>query len=262
MRRLCVAGATGKMGSILVQEACKQNFEIVGAIAAPDDKDIGSSLRDIGICNSDIIVTDSSELIESAQGADVYVSFTNPQSELTNLPLVADLGKRIVMGTTGFNKNQMKTLEEQISSKVPAVFEPNFSLGMNIFFRIANACGGFPRNYDFSIIEVHHSEKKDFPSGTAKKLGSIISDLRQYKKTVLGRTSLSHRTPEELEISSLRIGGITGIHELLIGGPHEMMRIEHTVFSRKVFAQGALYVAEWICNQDRPGIYSLTDILF
>jgi 4-hydroxy-tetrahydrodipicolinate reductase len=262
MTKLCVAGATGKMGSILIQEACKQDFEIVGAIAAPDDKGINSSLMDLGLCNSDIIVTDSSELMDAVLEADVYVTFTTPLSELYNLPLVADLGKRIVMGTTGFQKDQIKILEEQISKKVPAVFEPNFSLGMNVFFRMANNCGGFPQNYDFSIIEIHHTEKEDSLSGTAKKLGNIISDLRQYTKNVHGRTSLKHRTPEELEISSLRIGGIPGIHELLIGGPHEIMRIEHTVFSRKVFAQGALYAAEWICNQDRPGIYSLTDILF
>jgi 4-hydroxy-tetrahydrodipicolinate reductase len=262
MLKLCIAGVTGRMGSILVNEAFKQNFEIVGAVAASDDEGIKSSLKDLALCNSEIIVRDSSELKDAVYEADVYITFTTPESELSNLPLVANLGKRIVMGTTGFTTDQMETLRQIVSKKVPAVFEPNFSLGMNIFFKIANACSAFPKIYDFSIVEIHHSGKKDSPSGTAKKLGSIISDLRGYNKISVGRTSSNQRTPEELEISSLRLGGILGIHELLIAGPHEMMKINHTVFSREVFAQGALYAAEWISHQENPGVYSLADIIF
>jgi 4-hydroxy-tetrahydrodipicolinate reductase len=249
------------MGSILIREAVARNFKIVGAVAAKDDPNIGKTLREAGVCDLDVKIVDPSRLIEAAANADVYMTFTTPEAEVINLPIVADLGKRIVMGTTGFTAEQMRKIEDYVSVRVPAVFSPNYAIGINMLFKLLHMMKIFPSGYDFSIIEAHHSGKKDAPSGTAKRMGEIISKVRGYSSTVYGREGLNARKPNELEIMAIRAGGVPGVHEVIIAGPHEMIRIEHIAFSRSVFAQGALYAAEWIYKQDKPGIYSMDDVL-
>ncbi len=261
MTKLCVAGATGRMGSTLIKEAVNRGFQIVGAVAAPDDVNVGKSLSEAGVCSLDVKIVGPANLSEAIENADVYMTFTTPEAEVSNLPIVAEMGKRIVMGTTGFKDEQMEKIRNAISGRVPAVFAPNFALGVNILFRLAQICKAFPPEYDFSITEIHHKGKRDAPSGTAKKLGEVVSNVRGYSKVVHGREGLSPRVPEELEMLSLRTGGVPGIHDLVIAGPHEMIRIEHIAFSRSVFAQGALYAAEWICKQKEPRIYTMEDIL-
>jgi 4-hydroxy-tetrahydrodipicolinate reductase len=261
MLRICVAGATGRMGSALIEEAIARDFTIVGAVEASDNPHLGRTLRDAGICNSDVEIVDPSRLSEAVEDADVYMTFTTPEAEVSNLPAVADLGTRIVMGTTGHSEEQMRKIREAVANRVPAVFAPNYALGVNVLFRLTKTLGLLPPDYDFSITEVHHTGKKDAPSGTAKKLGALVSEARGYSKIIHGREGLSERQKDELEILSIRAGGVPGVHDLLIAGPHEMIRVEHTAFSRRVFAQGALYAAEWVCKQTEPGIYSMDDIL-
>jgi 4-hydroxy-tetrahydrodipicolinate reductase len=261
MIRICVAGATGRMGSTVIKEAVGKNFQIVGAVAASGEVNIGKSLREIGICDSDIRVVEPTKLNEAVKDADVYMTFTTPNAEVLNIPLVANSGRRIVLGTTGFTEEQRKRIEDAVSGRVPAVISPNFAMGVNILFKLTQILRAFPPEYNFSVTEIHHVGKKDAPSGTAKKLGEIISTMRNYSKVVYGREGISARTSQELEVASLRIGGIPGIHDLIVAGPYEMLRIEHTAFSRSVFAQGALYAAEWICKQNENKIYSMEDVL-
>ena len=259
--KLCVAGATGRMGGTLIREAVVRGFKIVGAVAAGDDPNIDRTLKEAGICDLDVKIVDPSRLAEASSEADVYISFTTPEAEVANLPIVADLGKRIVMGTTGFTEEQMKRLRDYVSTRVPAVFSPNYAIGVNMLFRLLRMMKIFPPGYDFSIVEIHHTGKRDAPSGTAKRMGKIISEVRGYGSTVHGREGLSPRKPDELEIMAVRAGGVPGVHEIIIAGSYEMIRIEHMAFSRSVFAQGALYAAEWIYKQDKPGIYSMEDVL-
>lgn len=261
MLRFCVAGAAGRMGNAIIAEATAKGHEIVGAVEGPNATCIGRSLRELGICNSDTKIFSSDRLGEAVENADVYVSFTVPAAELVNIPIVANLGKRIILGTTGFNVEQNRQVTDAMSGKVPAVFSPNYSVGVNILFKLTEALKAFPQGFDFSINEIHHTGKKDAPSGTAKKLGELVSNVRGYKTIVSGREGISPRRPEELEITALRAGGIPGIHDLIVAGPYEMLRIEHTAFSRNVFAQGAVYAAEWLIKQNDPKVFSMADVL-
>jgi 4-hydroxy-tetrahydrodipicolinate reductase len=249
------------MGSALIQEAAKKGFEITGAIASTNSPEKGKTLHELGLCNSNIRVADPTELREATENSDVYVSFTSPEAEMRNIPEVANIGKRIVMGTTGFTEDQMDQLKAVVSQKVPAVFAPNFAVGVNLLFKIVKTLGMLPRDYDVSIVEAHHSGKKDAPSGTAQTLAKIVSESRGYEKTIYGRSGISIRRPEEIEVVALRAGGIPGKHEIIAAGPYEMLTIEHLSFSRSVFAQGALYATEWITRQTKPGVYSLDDVL-
>jgi len=261
MLRLCVAGAAGRMGNAVITEAAAKGHQVTGAVEAQDNPCIGKTLRELGICNFETRIVGPDRISEAVRDADVYVTFTAPAAEVQNVPAVAALGKRVVLGTTGFTEEQNRRIREAVQGKVPAVFAPNFSVGVNILFKLAQALKAFPQEYTFSISEIHHTGKKDAPSGTAKKLGQIIKEVRGYSRTVYGREGISPRQPEELEIAALRAGGVPGIHNLIVAGPHEMLRIEHVAFSRSVLAQGAVYAVEWISRQTQPRIFSMEDVL-
>jgi len=261
MLKLCIAGAAGRMGCAIINEATAKGHQIVGAIEAPSAPAVGKSLRELGICNSDIKIQSSDNLARAVGDADVYISFTVPTAELANIPTVANLGKRIILGTTGFTPDQDRQIVSAMSGKVPAVFSPNYSVGVNILFKLAEALKAFPAGYDFSLSEIHHTGKKDAPSGTAKKIEQIITQNRGYNKTVYGREGISPRQSGELESVALRAGGVAGIHDIIVAGPNEMLRIEHISFSRNVLAQGAVYAAEWIIKQTEPKVYSMADVL-
>jgi 4-hydroxy-tetrahydrodipicolinate reductase len=249
------------MGNAIIAEATARGHQIVGAIEAPNAPAVGRSLRELGITNSDTKILSSDMLSEASRDADVYVSFAMPAAELVNIPVVANMGKRIILGTTGFTLEQNRRVVAAMTGKVPAVFSPNYSVGVNILFKLAEALKAFPAGYDFSLSEIHHTGKKDAPSGTAKKLEQIVSQTRSYTKTVYGREGISPRQPEELESVAIRAGGVPGIHDVIVAGPYEMLRIEHTAFSRNVFAQGAVYAAEWLSMQSEPNVFSMADVL-
>jgi 4-hydroxy-tetrahydrodipicolinate reductase len=261
MLKLCVAGAAGRMGNAVIREAAAKGHRVVGAVEAAGNADIGRSLRELGISDFDTKIVSPEAIGEAAGNADIYVTFTAPAAEVKNIPVVAGLGKRIVLGTTGLSEEQNQRVREAVQGKVPAVFSPNYSIGVNVLFKLAKVLDAFPRDYNFSISEIHHTAKKDAPSGTAVKLGEIIAGIRGYTTTVHGREGTSLRKPDELEIAALRAGGVPGIHDLLVAGPYEMLRIEHTAFSRNVFAQGAVHAAEWLSRQTEPRIFDMADVL-
>jgi 4-hydroxy-tetrahydrodipicolinate reductase len=261
MLKLCVAGAAGRMGVAIIQEAFTKGIQTVGAIEAPNSPAVGKTLRNLGISEQDTEVLCSNQLVSALAQADVFISFTLPAADLVNIPIVVNQNKRIILGTTGFTLEQNSAIINAMNGKVPAVFSSNFSVGVNIFFKLIDTLNAFPQDYDFSINEIHHTGKQDAPSGTAKKLGEIVSNIRGYTKTVTGRDGISPRHSDELEITSLRAGGVSGIHTLTIAGPHEMLRVEHTAFSRCGLAQGAVYAAEWLSKQAVPKVYSMVDVL-
>ncbi|MBS7646274.1 MAG: 4-hydroxy-tetrahydrodipicolinate reductase [Candidatus Bathyarchaeia archaeon] len=261
MTKICVVGAAGKMGRVIISEAVSRNFEIVGAIESPNNPLLGKTLRELGICDLDVPLQGSSKLKEALGKADVYLSFTTPEAELINIPEAVEMGKRIVMGTTGFTEDQLNQLKILVSSKVPAVFAPNFSIGMNFMIKMLHQLAYLPEEYEISILEAHHSKKRDSPSGTALNIARLISDIRGYRKIVQARERLASRSREELEVLSIRAGGIPGIHEVIIAGPYDMITISHISFSRNAFALGALRAVEWVMKQKQPGVYSMEDVL-
>lgn len=260
MLNLCIAGI-GRMGKAIIYEAVAKGHQISGAIESTNCPAIGKTLRELGVCNSNTKILSSEQIREAVQNADVFISFSEPAADLVNVPIVADLGKRIILGTTGFTPEQTLQITTAMRGKVPSVFSPNYSIGVNILFKLAAQLRAFPAGYDVSLGEIHHTGKKDAPSGTAKKLEQIISQTRNYSKTVHGREGVSPRQQGELESVAIRAGGVPGIHDIFVAGPNEMLRIEHIAFSRDVFAQGAVTAAEWIIKQNESKVYSMTDVL-
>jgi len=260
--RVCLIGATGRMGTLIAREAPKERFTITGAVAAPDDPGIGKTLRELGTKDSDARVSPPSSLAGLLRGSDVCISFTSAQAEVSNLRTIADGGVPYVSGTTGLSPQQRKDAEAALTGKVPAVIASNFSVGANLLIAMSAALKALPQGFDVSIVESHHSGKVDAPSGTAISIAQEVSKARGYTKTVSGRSGASKRAPDELEVMSLRGGGTPGIHTVYAFGPHEMITLEHLAFSRSAFALGALHAAEWVTAKGRERrVYGMPDVL-
>src|SRR6266480_3933943 len=260
--RICLVGATGRMGTLIAREAQTGRFEVAGAVAATDDPGIGKSLRELGAGNIATRVSPPSRLAELLSGSDVCISFTSAQAEISNLPAVAEGGVPYVSGTTGLTPPQRKDVEAALAGKVPAVIASNFSVGANLLIAMSAALKALPQGFDVSIVEAHHSGKTDAPSGTALSIAQEVSKARGYSRTVSGRSGASKRAPGELEVSSLRGGGTPGIHTVHAFGPHEMLTLEHVAFSRSAFALGALHAAEWVTAKGRERrVHSMAEVL-
>ena len=257
MIKLIVCGACGKMGERILSLAMKdRKFEIVAAVEKKGHPEIGKPVP-----GSNLVITDSIDKIINK--SDVLIDFTSPETSLLNGKLAAKNNKSIVIGTTGFSQDELARLKGMLKP-VSAVISPNMSFGVNLLFNLVKKTAKTVPDYDIEIIEMHHNQKKDSPSGTANKLGEIITaelnrDLN--KVGVYGRKGIiGARTKNEIGILSVRAGDIVGEHTVIFAGPGERIELTHRAHSRDTLAVGALHAAKWAVKQP-PGIYSMDDVL-
>lgn len=179
--------------------------------------------------------------------ADVAIDFTSPEIVIETIKKVAAMGKNLVIGTTGWYDRIDEVKEIVKKSKIGLIYGQNFSIGANIFFQIVGfASSLFAKfgNYDVAGYEIHHTAKKDSPSGTAKKIASVILENFPKKK--------------ELIFSALRIGRFFGYHEVIFDSAADEIKLSHSAHSRRGFAEGALLAAEFI--KGKKGFYSFDEI--
>ncbi|MGH9920924.1 MAG: 4-hydroxy-tetrahydrodipicolinate reductase, partial [Nitrososphaerales archaeon] len=181
--RVCLIGATGRMGMLIAREAPRERFEITGAVAAPDDPGVGKRLRDLGAGASDAVVSPPTALGSLLPKSDVCISFVSAQAEMSNLTTVAKARVPFVSGTTGLTPQQRKEQAAAFEGRVPAVITSNFSVGANLLIAMSAALKALPHGFDVSIVESHHSGKADSPSGTALSIAQEVSKARGYTKT-------------------------------------------------------------------------------
>ena len=258
--KLCVVGACGRLGSTIIKESI-DHFEIVGAVESVHNPNIDKTLTNFGIIESDIKITSSDDLSSAISNADVTISATTPTAELLNAPVYVENNKKIIIGTTGFSTDEYSKLVSAFNNKIPSLLTSNFSIGMNYLYNLSELVGRLPDEFEISINEKHHSKKLDAPSGTALSIAKIISKSKGYKDLIFDRTKHGKRQQSELDVTSERLGGIPGIHEINIAGQYELLRLEHIAFSRAAFARGALVAAKWLHNISEPKIYSMKDVI-
>ena len=256
---LCVVGATGKFGRAIISQA-PPDVRISGAVCSNANPIVGKTLGELGLQKSETIIRDASHIEDAAANSDVILFVSRPDADLTNIPKVISMKKRIVVGTTGFTTAQVERLNSLLKA-VPTIISSNFSVGANIIFQITRLVSGFNKLYDYSIIEAHHKLKVDAPSGTAKTMLQLLNHDSAFPVTITDRSTRPMRMQGEVEVVSLRGGGTPGIHQLILSGEYDMIKVEHVAFSRAASAAGALLACKWIASQEQPGIYSMTDVL-
>lgn len=262
--KVAVTGVGGRMGgrilSLLLKDA---SIRIVGATERDGHNYFGVDIgRIIGISDVNIVVTD--DITVAASEADAIIDFTTPRATLRNAEFASSTGKPMVIGTTGFTEEERRELE-RLTRGFPCVFSPNMSIGINVVFEIARKLAEYlGRDFDIEIVEAHHGEKIDSPSGTAIKLGEIIADATGRDFTKVARFErygqLGQRTKDEIGIQSIRGGDIVGDHTVLFCGIGERVELTHSASSRDNFAKGAIRALKWIVGKP-SGIYSMKDVL-
>jgi 4-hydroxy-tetrahydrodipicolinate reductase len=253
MTRIAITGALGRMGTLIIQEAAKaKDMQLVAGLDA-----IGAGKELPG----GIIVKDVAELesVLKESKPDVLIDFTIAKAAVNNVCTAANLGIDLVVGTTGFSPEQHSQMKKAIEGHVAAVITPNFSLGVNVFWKLVADAAAALKDYDIEIIEAHHNQKKDAPSGTALATVQAIMAALGEKEIVYGREGVMPRG-KEIGVHAVRGGDIVGDHTVLFAGSGERLEIKHQAHSRTAFASGAVRAAEWIVDKE-PGIYSMADVL-
>ncbi len=193
---------------------------------------------------------------------DVAIDFTYPDAVIDNLRMIAGMNKSVVIGTTGWHGDMDEARSIVEGADIGCVWGTNFSLGMQMFFRVVEQAARHLNKleqYDIMLHEMHHANKKDVPSGTALTLSEIILKEVDFKN----KTDIQHRDgtidPEALQISSSRGGDITGRHTVYIDSYADSIELTHRAKNRSGFASGALTAAQWL--HGKKGFYNFNEVL-
>ena len=264
MTEVVVGGAAGRMGSRIV--ACLHGdagLKVAAALEAAGHASLGADAGEVaGIGRINVPVTSDPRAAITRDR--ILVEFSIPEASLAHLELVADVGARAVIGTTGFTPAHRDRIAE-LGRRAAIMVAPNMSVGVNVACQalafIAKALGD---DYDVEITEIHHRFKKDAPSGTALQMAEVVAAAlgRDLGKVgVYGRQGLTgERTGKEIGVLSLRSGDVVGEHTVSFGTLGERIELTHRAHSRDTFARGALRAARWIAGRP-PGLYSMQDVL-
>ncbi len=199
---------------------------------------------------------------ETLRGVDVCIDFSMPTAVLDNIEAVADCGKNIVVGTTGWYDKLDHIRKLVKEKKIGFLYSSNFSLGVNVFSQIVmDASRLFEKysDYDVSIQEMHHTGKADSPSGTALSLGSVVLQSLKRKTEILHETAHGTIKPHQLHVTSTRVGHVTGTHTVLFDSEYDSIELVHRAKSRRGFALGAVVAAEWL--KGKKGFYTMRDVI-
>lgn len=264
MVNVAVTGASGRMGRTLVEALGNAaGLTLTAAIERPGLAEIGrdaGELAGIGTCG--VKITDSLEAV--CADFDVLIDFTIADATAANVEICRRNGRKMVIGTTGLNQDQLAALDTA-ADQIPIVHASNFSVGVNVTFRLAEiAARILGDSVDVEILEAHHRHKVDAPSGTAVTLGQVVArELGRDLNTdaVYGREGFTgERARETIGFNSVRAGDIVGEHTVMFAGEGERIEITHRAQSRMNFAMGALRAAEFVAGRDH-GIYDMRDVL-
>lgn len=261
--RLVITGAAGRMGKALVR--CSQllpGLRVTAALDIASHPDIGKDSGILaGIGSNGVPITAS--LAEGTQ-ADALIDFSHHTATPGHVNAAARAGLAAVIGTTALSDTEIATLK-QAAQRIPVLFAPNMSLGMNLLFALVKqAAAILDIDYDAEIIETHHRHKKDAPSGTAIRLAEQIAAGRQRKLDEIacfGRNGLIGARPAgELGIHAVRCGDYIGEHVVRFATDGESVEFVHKATSRDTFALGALRAARWLHGKP-AGFYDISDML-
>ncbi|MDN3716323.1 4-hydroxy-tetrahydrodipicolinate reductase [Vibrio breoganii] len=262
--RIAVAGAAGRMGRNLVKATNVMEQTTLGAAnERPQSSLIGVDVGELsGEGKLDVaLVDDFSKVVDEF---DVIVDFTAPENTLANLELCKEHGKAIVIGTTGFTESQKQQISEY-AKDVSIVMAPNFSVGVNLVFKLLEKAAKVMGDYtDIEIVEAHHRHKVDAPSGTAIGMGEAIANAMGNELSdvaVYAREGITgERTRDEIGFATIRAGDIVGEHTAMFADVGERVEITHKATDRMTFANGAIRAALWLGSKP-AGLYSMTDVL-
>lgn len=237
--RAVVCGANGAMGKLICGILGE---EVVGKVSIDGENGVAKTFGELGQLRADVVIdfshhTAAPEVIRYAKG----------------------IGAAAVIGTTGHTPEE-KALIQQAAKDIPVFYSGNMSLGIAVLCRLAREAAGYFPDADIEIVEVHHNRKVDSPSGTAHMLFEAIHQVRPNAVEHCGRSGEGKRTRDEIGVSSLRLGSVVGIHEVMIHTGTQCLTLKHEAVTRAMLADGAVDAARFMAGKPR-GMYNMESLL-
>lgn len=230
----------GAMGKVLLDEMSNyHNLALCGVV---------DSMTDFGLDTFDDITT----------SCDVIIDFSHPNNLKEILTYAVSSNTALVIATTGMNEKQ-EQLIKKASQKIPILYTKNTSLGVNILNQVVKILSRTLHDFDIEIIEKHHNQKQDAPSGTANLFLESIQETRDVTP-VYGRKGNSKRDPSDVTIHAVRGGTIPGEHTIMFAKDDEIIELKHMALSKRIFAKGAITAAQFI-SQKKSGLFTMDDAL-
>lgn len=263
MVNLAIAGVAGRMGRAFVKGAlADSHFKLVGGSVRPGSEYLNQDLGEL-VGAKPIGVKSSDDVSVAFKDADVVIDFTLPEVAIQNLDFYQTHQIKVVLGGTGFSQDQLKAITAA-SKNIAMVHAPNMSIGVNLCMKLSELAAKVLDDFDVEIIEAHHRNKVDAPSGTALAFGQTIADAKSQtfdEVKQLNRHDLKQARPDnEIGFATVRGGDIFGEHTIMFAGLNERVEITHRAGSRDAFALGALKAASWL-KAKKQGLFNMMDVL-
>ncbi|MGV6989314.1 4-hydroxy-tetrahydrodipicolinate reductase [Testudinibacter sp. P80/BLE/0925] len=262
--RIAVAGAGGRMGRQLIQAVKNAEGVVLGAALERSGSSlVGADAGELaGIGNIGVAVSDNLDSVKDQ--FDLLIDFTRPEASFGYIDFCVANQKKMVIGTTGFD-DAGKHAIAQAAEKIGIVFASNYSVGVNLVFKLLEKAAKVMGDYcDIEVIEAHHRHKVDAPSGTALSMGEhIAKTLGRDLKThgVFAREGITgERKRDEIGFATIRAGDVVGEHSVWFADEGERVEIAHKASSRMTFANGAVRAAKWLQSKQN-GLFDMTDVL-
>ena len=234
-----ICGANGAMGKLLQQ--CLRD-QVAGCVSIDGENGVPRTFAELGQVN-----------------ADVVVDFSHHSAAADVIAYAKEKGCAAVIGTTGHTPEE-KQLILDAAKEIPVFYSGNMSIGIAVLCKLAKQAVAALPGADIEIVEVHHTRKVDAPSGTARMLFEAVKEARPELKEHCGRAGEGKRQPDEVGISSLRMGNVVGVHEVHICTANQALTLRHEAFDRKMLAEGAADAARFVAGK-APGLYTMKDLL-
>ena len=266
MTRIAIAGASGRMGRMLVEAVLASgDCSLAGALDVAGSPALGQDAGAFLGRATGVLIT--GDLHAGLAGAEVLIDFTRPEGTLAHLAVCRALGVRAVIGTTGFTPAQKAEIDAH-AQHLALVMAPNMSVGVNVMLRLlGQAARALGDGYDIEVCETHHRHKVDAPSGTALAMGEVLARARGVDLATQGVFTRHGHTGERpagaIGFAALRGGDIVGEHTVMIAGTGERIEDTHKSSSRANYAEGSLRAARFVAGlaKGQPGLYGMGDVL-
>lgn len=261
MLKIALSGIAGRMGQMILKAiAADPDAELAAALGRKGSAIVGKDAGTPSGIAAGVIVTDNPEAIA---GCDAVIDFSKPEGTEALLPVCEKLGLPIVIGTTGFTAAQRARIDEA-SEKIPVILAPNTSVGVNAVFELVAQAAKLLAGTDVEIVEMHHKNKADAPSGTALEMGRFVAKARGQEFDEVAVLSREGRTGPRKDgtigFAALRGGDVVGVHTVIFAGTGEQVEITHRSTTREGYAQGAVAAARFLAGKEK-GRFSMADVI-
>jgi len=264
--RLGVAGGLGRMGReiVLFAIASPDAFDVVAAGVPQGSKDAGKRLGALLHLESagEVLPERAFKASLKKGDFDVLVDVTGADSAAPYMREAVASRTPFVSGSTGVPEKDLKAVAGAAKrAGVAGVWTPNFSVGVNVWWAALSRLARALPDYDVEIVEAHHNQKKDAPSGTARRAAELIQKASGPAKLVHGRVGITGPRGREIGVHAVRMGDVVGEHTAYFSGNAERIEITHRAHSRMAFAAGALEAARWVASAKQGGLFTMGDVL-